>query len=117
MPELKPTAEGDETATGNANGRRHPARQLRNYLIAGLLIWIPVMVTVWVIKFLSGILDQSLVLLPPSWRPEALVGQYVPGVGIVLSFCCCWSSLAWWSAIFSAARSSRGSRTSSAAFP
>ena len=44
------------------------------------------MVTVWVIKFLSGILDQSLVLLPPSWRPEALVGQYVPGVGIVLSF-------------------------------
>ncbi|MGL6224170.1 MAG: DUF502 domain-containing protein [Steroidobacteraceae bacterium] len=86
MPELKPTADGDETATGNANGRRHPARQLRNYLIAGLLIWIPVMVTVWVIKFLSGILDQSLVLLPPSWRPEALVGQYVPGVGIVLSF-------------------------------
>ena len=86
MPELKPTAERDETAPGNANGRRHPARQLRNYLIAGLLIWIPVMVTVWVIKFLSGILDQSLVLLPPSWRPEALVGQYVPGVGVVLSF-------------------------------
>lgn len=86
MPELKPTTEGDETATGNASGRRHPARQLRNYLIAGLLIWIPVMVTVWVIRFLSGILDQSLVLLPPSWRPEALVGQYVPGVGIVLSF-------------------------------
>ncbi len=62
------------------------ARRLRNYLIAGLLIWIPVMVTVWVIRFLSGILDQSLVLLPPPWRPEALVGQYVPGVGIILSF-------------------------------
>ena len=86
MPELKPTVAGDETASGNASGRRHPARQLRNYLIAGLLIWIPVMVTVWVIRFLSGILDQSLVLLPPSWRPEALVGQYVPGVGILLSF-------------------------------
>lgn len=84
MPELKPTPDGDETANGNR--RRHFARQLRNYLIAGLLIWIPVMVTVWVIRFLSGILDQSLVLLPPSWRPEALVGQYVPGVGIVLSF-------------------------------
>ncbi len=59
---------------------------MRNYLIAGLLIWIPIMVTVWVIRFLSRILDQSLVLLPPSWRPEALVGQYVPGVGIILSF-------------------------------
>jgi len=65
---------------------RHPARALRNYLVAGLLVWIPVMVTVWVIRFLSGILDQSLVLLPPSWRPEALFGTYVPGVGVLLSF-------------------------------
>jgi uncharacterized membrane protein len=91
VPDLTPTTGGDDAATGDAatgdaNGRRHPARQLRNYLIAGLLIWIPVMITVWVIRFLSGILDQSLVLLPPSWRPEALVGQYVPGVGIILSF-------------------------------
>ena len=70
----------------NGEGRRSFARRLRNYLIAGLLIWIPIMVTVWVVRFLSGILDQSLVLLPPSWRPEALVGQYVPGVGIILSF-------------------------------
>lgn len=73
-------------STDEANGKRHPAKALRNYLIAGLLIWIPVMVTVWVVRFLSGILDQSLVLLPPSWRPEAIVGTYVPGVGIILSF-------------------------------
>jgi uncharacterized membrane protein len=61
------------------------ARRIRNYLIGGLLIWIPIMVTVWVVRFLSGILDQSLLLLPPSWRPEAVFGTYVPGVGIVLS--------------------------------
>ena len=64
---------------------RHPAKKFRNYMIGGLLIWIPIVVTVWVVRFLSGILDQSLVLLPPSWRPEALFGQYVPGVGIILS--------------------------------
>jgi uncharacterized membrane protein len=63
----------------------HPARTVRNYLIGGLLIWVPIMVTVWVVRFLSGILDQSLLLLPPSWRPEAVVGTYVPGVGIALS--------------------------------
>ncbi len=63
----------------------HPARTLRNYLIAGLLIWIPIMVTVWVVRFVGRILDQSLLLLPPSWRPEAIFGTYVPGVGIVLS--------------------------------
>ena len=62
-----------------------PARKVRNYLIGGLLIWIPIMITVWVVRFLSGILDSSLVLLPPSWWPEAVFGTYVPGVGIVLS--------------------------------
>ena len=82
-----PTDDVDGEDAGNGKGGSPGfARRLRNYLIAGLLIWIPVMVTVWVIRFLSGILDQSLVLLPPSWRPEALVGQYVPGVGIILSF-------------------------------
>jgi uncharacterized membrane protein len=62
-----------------------PARKVRNYLIGGLLVWIPIMITVWVVRFLSGILDSSLLLLPPSWRPEAVFGTYVPGVGIVLS--------------------------------
>jgi uncharacterized membrane protein len=64
---------------------QHPARKIRNYLIGGLLIWIPIMITVWVVRFLSSILDSSLVLLPPSWRPEAVFGTYVPGVGVVLS--------------------------------
>jgi uncharacterized membrane protein len=74
-----------DTDPGKARAERHPARALRNYLIAGLLIWIPIMVTVWVVRFLSRILDQSLVLLPPPWRPEALFGHYVPGLGIILS--------------------------------
>jgi len=65
--------------------KRSRAKALRNYLVGGLLIWIPIMVTVWVVRFLSGILDQSLVLLPPPWRPEALFGTYVPGLGIILS--------------------------------
>ena len=64
---------------------RHPAKIFRNYLIGGLLVWIPIMITVWVVRFLSRILDSSLVLLPPPWRPEALFGTYVPGLGIALS--------------------------------
>ena len=65
--------------------RRHPLKKFRNYLIGGLLVWIPIMVTVWVVRFVARILDQSLVLLPRAWRPETLVGSYVPGVGLVLS--------------------------------
>jgi len=77
----------DSTDTAAAKAQKaHPrARALRNYLIGGLLVWIPIMVTVWVFRFLTRILDNSLVLLPPPWRPEALVGHYVPGVGVALS--------------------------------
>jgi uncharacterized membrane protein len=82
----EPRAHGPTTPNADL-GRpsHHPARTLRNYLIAGLLIWIPIMVTVWVVRFVGRILDQSLLLLPPSWRPEAVFGTYVPGVGIALS--------------------------------
>jgi uncharacterized membrane protein len=73
-------------APGEKDAReKSPARTIRNYLIGGLLVWIPIMVTVWVFRFLTRILDNSLVLLPPSWRPEAIFGHYVPGVGIALS--------------------------------
>ena len=65
------------------------ARRLRNYLIAGLLIWLPIMITVWVVRFLGGILDQSLVLIPPPWRPEALFGRYIPGSASSCRCCCC----------------------------
>jgi len=82
VPEIKSHGAGSD---GEKPGRRHPARQLRNYLIGGLLIWVPIVVTVWVVRFLSGILDQSIVLLPPSWRPAALFRQYIPGFGIVLA--------------------------------
>jgi uncharacterized membrane protein len=68
-----------------AEKTRTRARALRNYLIAGLLIWVPIMITVWVVRFLSGILDSSLLLIPRPWRPETIFGTYVPGVGIVLS--------------------------------
>jgi uncharacterized membrane protein len=81
---VAPSDLNKETTSPGAD-KRHPARALRNYLIAGLLIWIPVMVTVWVVRFVSGVLDQSIVLLPPPWRPEAVFGQYIPGFGIVLA--------------------------------
>lgn len=74
-----------EAATAKVQKAHPRARAFRNYLIGGLLVWIPIMVTVWVFRFLTRILDNSLVLLPPSWRPEAIFGHYVPGVGVALS--------------------------------
>jgi uncharacterized membrane protein len=58
---------------------------LRRYLIAGLLVWVPLGITIWVLAFLIGTLDQTLLLLPESVRPEALFGFHIPGLGVVLS--------------------------------
>lgn len=80
-----PGKEFPNPAVPDEAGRRHPLKTFRNYLIGGLLVWIPIMVTVWVLRFVARILDQSLVLLPHAWRPETLVGTYVPGVGVILS--------------------------------
>jgi uncharacterized membrane protein len=57
----------------------------RKYLIAGLLVWLPLGVTVLVVKLLVDIMDRTVLLLPPGWRPDALFGFHIPGVGLLLS--------------------------------
>ena len=59
---------------------------MRRYLIAGLLVWVPLGITIYVIDFLVTTLDQTLLLVPPALRPEALVGFHIPGLGVLLSF-------------------------------
>lgn len=60
-------------------------RRTRRYLVAGLLVWLPVGVTVLVFKVLLDLMDQILVLVPQAYRPEALLGFRIPGVGAVLA--------------------------------
>jgi len=58
---------------------------VRRYFITGLLVWIPVVITVWVLSVLVGTMDQTLLLLPPALRTEHWLGVYVPGMGVVLT--------------------------------
>lgn len=58
---------------------------MKRYFITGLLIWVPLGITAWALKFLISTMDQSLLLLPAGLHPEALVGIYVPGMGVVLT--------------------------------
>jgi len=58
---------------------------LRRYLIAGLLVWLPLGVTILVIRLLVNFMDQTLLLIPHSYRPEVVFGINIPGLGIVLS--------------------------------
>ena len=58
---------------------------MKRYFITGLLIWVPLGMTAWVLKFLIGTMDQSLLLLPDSLQPERLLGMNIPGIGTVLT--------------------------------
>lgn len=58
---------------------------IRRYLITGLLVWVPLVITIWVLTLLVGTMDQTLLLLPAALRPEHWLGVYVPGMGVVLT--------------------------------
>ena len=58
---------------------------MRKYLIAGLLVWIPLVITGWVLKLLIDLMDQSLLLLPEKLKTEAWLGMHVPGLGVFLT--------------------------------
>jgi len=58
---------------------------VKKYLITGLLIWIPLVITIWVLSLVVNTLDQSLLLLPKQWRTENLIGMHIPGMGVVLT--------------------------------
>lgn len=58
---------------------------LRRYMVAGVLVWLPILATIWVVSFMLHIVDRTLLLLPAALRPQALVGFALPGAGLVLA--------------------------------
>ncbi len=60
-------------------------KRLRRYIVAGILVWLPIGVTIGLVWFLVGLMDKTLVLIPQRYQPEALIGFAIPGLGIVLT--------------------------------
>lgn len=58
---------------------------MKKYFITGLLVLVPLFITIWVISGLVGMMDQSLLLLPETWRPKAQLGLDIPGMGAILT--------------------------------
>jgi uncharacterized membrane protein len=58
---------------------------VKKSLITGLLIWIPLVITLWVLKIIVDALDQSLLLLPQAARTENWLGIHIPGLGAILT--------------------------------
>jgi uncharacterized membrane protein len=59
---------------------------LRRLLVAGTLVWLPIIATVWVVSFFVTLMDRTLVLLPDRYQPDVLFGFHVPGLGVIFAF-------------------------------
>lgn len=58
---------------------------LRKWLLAGLLVIVPVAITVAVLRWVIDTLDQTLQILPAAWQPDRLIGVHIPGFGVLLT--------------------------------
>ena len=58
---------------------------VKKYLLTGLLVWVPLGITLWVLNLIIGTLDMTLSLLPVHWRPDEFLGVHIPGLGVILT--------------------------------
>ena len=58
---------------------------LKSVFLTGLLVLVPLAITLWVLGLIIGTMDQTLLLLPSSWQPERVFGFRLPGLGAVLT--------------------------------
>jgi len=58
---------------------------MKKYLITGLLVWVPLGITLWVLNLTISTMDQTLLLLPAQWHPDRLLPFHIPGLGIILT--------------------------------
>ena len=58
---------------------------MKKYLITGLLVWVPLGITLWVLNLTISTMDRTLLLLPELWHPDKVLGIHIPGLGIILT--------------------------------
>lgn len=58
---------------------------LRKWLLAGLLVLLPLIITLWVLEWVVSSLDRTLNILPAVWHPDQLLGFHLPGLGVILA--------------------------------
>ncbi|EYC52549.1 membrane protein [Hylemonella gracilis str. Niagara R] len=59
--------------------------KFRKWLLAGLLVLVPLIITLWVLNWVIGTLDQTLGILPVAWHPDNLLGFHIPGLGVIFA--------------------------------
>ncbi|OAM26687.1 MULTISPECIES: DUF502 domain-containing protein [Eikenella] len=60
-------------------------KAIKRYLITGLLVWLPITITLWVVTYIVSTTDHLFNLLPSQWQPESYLGFNIPGLGFILA--------------------------------
>ncbi|MDH2918434.1 MAG: DUF502 domain-containing protein [Sideroxydans sp.] len=58
---------------------------MKKYFITGLLVWVPLGITVWVLNLTISTMDKTLLLLPHNWQPDNFLPFHIPGLGVILT--------------------------------
>lgn len=58
---------------------------IKKYLTAGLLFWLPLIITVFILQFIIKLLDQVVAWLPIEYQPTELFGFHIPGAGLIIT--------------------------------
>jgi uncharacterized membrane protein len=58
---------------------------VRKWFVSGLLVIVPVAITIGVLQWIIGLLDRTLLILPEAWQPDRLIGVHIPGFGVLLT--------------------------------
>jgi uncharacterized membrane protein len=58
---------------------------MKKYFITGLLVWVPLGITLWVLSWTIGTMDKTLLLLPHNWQPDNFLPFHIPGLGVILT--------------------------------
>jgi uncharacterized membrane protein len=59
--------------------------KLRKWFFAGLLVLVPLAITIWLLEWAISSLDKTLLLLPKAWHPDVLLPVHIPGFGVILT--------------------------------
>ncbi len=63
----------------------HITKSIRRYLIAGVLVWLPIVITYFIVHFIVHLLDGTMELLPQKYHPAQFIGYEIPGAGVLLT--------------------------------
>jgi uncharacterized membrane protein len=58
---------------------------MKKYLMTGLLVWVPLAITIWVLSSIVGGMDGLLRILPKQWQPDEIIGFHIPGFGVIMA--------------------------------